>query len=84
MYVDNRQDQTVMDRNVAVLVSACFFRVGICHIQSFNAGDQRRTGKSYRLEMASRSEVFCRNRREHRIRGNLIRDLIIMAKVSAI
>lgn len=43
-----------------------------------------RTGKPYRLEMASRSEVFCRNRREHRIRGNLIRDLIIMAKVSAI
>ena len=41
MYVDNRQDQTGMDRNVAVLVSACFFRVGICHIQSFNAGDQR-------------------------------------------
>ena len=41
MHVDNRQDQTGMDRNVAVLVSACFFRVGICHIQSFNAGDQR-------------------------------------------
>ena len=41
LHVDNRQDQTVMDRNVAVLVSACFFRVGICHIQSFNAGDQR-------------------------------------------
>lgn len=30
--MDNRQNQTALERKTAVLVAACFFRVGFCHI----------------------------------------------------
>ena len=30
--MNNRQNQTALERKTAVLVAACFFRVGFCHI----------------------------------------------------